>query len=289
MSRKKSTTRLSKKTLRLLLTIIVLAILSITGYCRSHQPSSSASPRGFDADTSLTAALQRVDIPDTIPCIPISYTGMNIGFNPSLHIPNWVAWQLTDIETQGTEPRTNKFLADDNIPGSADPFDYNYSGYDRGHMAPAGDMKWDKKANAESFYMTNIIPQVKALNTGTWKKLEEKCRQWARHYGDIYIVCGPILTDPPIEYIGDSRVCVPRRFFKAILALDYERPRAIGFIMPNAKVPGGMQEAAVSIDRIEQLTGYDLFSALPDDIESAVESECDFHYWSTLKTSKNRQ
>ncbi len=199
MNRKKSTKRLNKKTVRLILTLTVFIILSITGYCRSHSRSSSSATYRFPSDTTLTASLQRVDIPDSIPCIPISYTGMNIGFNPELHIPNWVAWQLTDTETQGTEPRANKFLADDNVPGSADPFDYNYSGYDRGHMAPAGDMKWDKRANAESFYMTNIVPQVKALNTGAWKKLEEKCRQWAQYYGNIYIVCGPILTDSPIE------------------------------------------------------------------------------------------
>ncbi|MDE5786515.1 MAG: hypothetical protein K2H98_08300, partial [Duncaniella sp.] len=65
-----------------------------------------------------------------------------------------------------------------------------------------------------------------------------------------------------------------------------DNPRGIGFIMPNGKVPGGMQQAAVSIDEIERITGYDFFAALPDDIENKIESQCDFHYWSTLKTPR---
>ncbi|MDE6417449.1 MAG: DNA/RNA non-specific endonuclease [Duncaniella sp.] len=276
----------SKKTIRLLIVMATCIVLSAINYCRSEQHSGNHERRFATPSDSLTAALLQVDIPDSIPCHPIEYTGMNIGFNPRLHIPNWVAWQLTADEADGEEPRTNKFFADERVPGSAESYDYNYSGYDRGHMAPAGDMKWDKNAISESFFMTNIVPQAKALNSGAWKRLEEKCRTWARVYGNIYIVCGPVTSDQPIEYIGDSRVFVPQRFFKAVIAIDTDRPRGIGFIMPNGKVPGGMQQSAVTIDEIERITGYDLFAALPDEIENEIESQCDFHYWSTLKTPR---
>ncbi|MBD5344520.1 MAG: DNA/RNA non-specific endonuclease [Bacteroides sp.] len=276
----------SKKTIRLLIVLATCIILSAVNYCRSEQHSGSSHRRTIAPGDSLTEALMHVEIPDTIPSHFIQYTGMNIGFNPRLHIPNWVAWQLTADEATGEEPRTNKFYADENVPGSAEYYDYNYSGYDRGHMAPAGDMKWDSEAMRESFLMTNIAPQAKALNTGAWKRLEEKCRTWAHVYGDIYIVCGPVLSGGPLEYIGDSRVYVPRRFFKAIIALSPDGAKGIGFIMPNEKVQGGMQKAAVTIDEIEHVTGYDLFAALPDDIESDVESQCDFHYWSTLRAPR---
>ncbi|MDE6485331.1 MAG: DNA/RNA non-specific endonuclease [Duncaniella sp.] len=276
----------SKKAIRLLIVLATCIILSAINYCRSEQHSGNHGRRITTPTDSLTAALMQVDIPESIPCHLIEYTGMNIGFNPRLHIPNWVAWQLTADEADGEEPRTNKFFADENVPGSAESYDYNYSGYDRGHMAPAGDMKWDKNAISESFFMTNIAPQAKALNSGAWKRLEEKCRTWAKVFGDIYIVCGPITTDAPIEYIGDSRVFVPQRFFKAVIVINTDRPRGIGFIMPNGKVPGGMQQAAVTIDEIERITGFDLFAALPDDIENEIESQCDFHYWSTLKTPR---
>ncbi len=133
------------------------------------------------------------------------------------------------------------------------------------------------------------MPQVGALNHGAWKSLEEKCRNWADIDSAIIIVTGPILTDRITDYIGESQVAVPQRFFKVVLSPFSDPPRAIGFIMPNGKVPGGMQAAAVSVDEVEAATGYDFFSALPDDIENEIESQCKFHYWSTLKGNDQRR
>ncbi len=228
----------------------------------------------------LTAVVTNPDVKS----VEKEYEGMKLSFNTGYHIPNWVAWELTDSETDGEVARTNKFSSDPDMEGSAESWDYNYSGYDRGHMAPAGDMKWSRKAMEETFYMTNICPQAKVLNTGAWKRLEEKCRQWAVTDGSIVIVCGPVLGKKPIEYIGDSRVYVPSKFFKVILSPNTTPMRGIGFIMPNGKPKGGMQACAVTIDSVEALTGHDFFSSLPDDIERQVESQCDFHYWSTHRT-----
>lgn len=241
------------------------------------------------ANNNQFGNLEMVTTPETIPSQIVNYEGMILSFNKDLHIPNWVAWELTATEVSGTFPRDDNFRGDDNVIGSAEKWDYSYSGYDRGHMAPAGDMKWSAKAMDESFYMTNMCPQAKSLNTGAWKRLEEKCRQWAEIDSAIIVICGPIVTDPINEYIGDSKVAVPQRFFKVILSPYIENPRGIGFIMPNAKVPGGMQAAAVSIDEVEQVTGYDFFSSLPDEIENDVESQCKFHYWSTLKNNAKKK
>lgn len=228
---------------------------------------------------SLEYVITKSNLPEEI----IRYKGMTVSFNPELHIPNWVAWELTGEEAEGTEPRAQNFQADDRINGCADPWDYSYSGYDRGHMAPAGDMKWDRDAMRESFYMTNVCPQVKSLNTGAWKRLETKCRTWAQADSAIVIVCGPVLTDTITETIGDGRVAVPKRFFKVILSPYANPPRGIGFIMDNGYVKGGMQQAAVSIDEVEAATGHNFFSSLPDEIESEVESQCRFHNWSIIK------
>ncbi len=225
-----------------------------------------------------------VTMPEGIQDIPRKYTGMNLSFNPKYGVPNWVSWELTRDEAVGQEPRVNSFYADAEVESCPEPYEYNYSGYDRGHMAPAGDMKWSRRAMEESFCMTNICPQAKKLNTGAWKRLESKCRTWAEVDSAIIIVCGPILTEPIKEYIGnDRKVAVPRRFFKVILSPYACPPRGIGFIMPNETVKGGMQAAATTIDEVERVTGFDFFSALPDDIETEVESQCDFHYWSTLR------
>lgn len=266
-----------------LLLIIPVVVLYLVGCF----PISSDN--AVIANNNQFGSLEMVTTPETIPSQIVNYEGMILSFNKDLHIPNWVAWELTATEVSGTFPRDDNFRGDDNVIGSAEKWDYSYSGYDRGHMAPAGDMKWSAKAMDESFYMTNMCPQAKSLNTGAWKRLEEKCRQWAEIDSAIIVICGPIVTDPINEYIGDSKVAVPQRFFKVILSPYIENPRGIGFIMPNAKVPGGMQAAAVSIDEVEQVTGYDFFSSLPDEIENDVESQCKFHYWSTLKNNAKKK
>lgn len=234
---------------------------------------------GFQSTGDLTYVRTNSNLSENI----INYDGMTVSFNPDLHIPNWVAWELTAEEATGTEPRYDKFYYDPNVEGCATPEDYVHSGYDRGHMAPAGDMKWDKKAMEETFCMTNIVPQDGSLNRGTWKKIEEKCRARAAKDSAIIIVCGPVLTDKPREYIGSSRVAVPQRLFKVILAPWAETPYAIGFLMDNGAVPGGMQAAAVTVDEIEAVTGHDFFSALPDSLENKLESTVNFNRWSRMK------
>ncbi len=214
--------------------------------------------------------------------IDVDYETFKVNFNPDLHIPNYAAWELTGNETKGNIER-GKFQTDHNVEGCANTRDYTGSGYDRGHMAPAGDMKFDQQAMDRCFLMTNIAPQSHALNGGTWNKLEDKCRQWARVDSAIIIICGPILTPEPTEFIGKARVAVPQAFFKVVLSPFANPPRAIGFIMPNSRVAGGLQATAVSVDSVESVTGLDFFSALPDSIEQRIESQCNFHYWSTLK------
>lgn len=279
--RQSKTTKARIRSIRTIILLIILASTVLVNYCQSHNTTSSPH-----LSAATTDSLLLVKTPDTIPSQLIQYTGMNIGFNPKLHIPNWVAWELTASETQGTEPRPRKFAPDTTVDGSVDPSQYTGSGYDRGHMAPAGDMKWDNQAIIESFLTTNIVPQLKSINSGTWKRLEEKCRNWAQADSAIYIICGPIINEKPIEYIGSDKVFVPQRFYKIILSLNADHPRAIAFIIPNHPFQGGMQKCVHSIDEIEQITGYDFFASLPDDIENNVEAQHDFTYWSSKKTPK---
>lgn len=269
--------------------IMVIAAIALIIFGAWKLCARNNTPDRHVTSASHIDGLTEVVTEKSLPEQKISYPGMDVSFNSRMHIPNWVAWELTASEASGTEPRSGSFYNDPDVEGCPETYDYSYSGYDRGHMAPAGDMKWSKEAMRSSFSLANICPQVKSLNTGAWKRLEEKCRIWARADSSIIIVCGPILNDPIREFIGDTRVAVPKRFFKVILA-PYATPmRGIGFIMPNDKVPGGMQATAVSIDEVERVTGHDFFSALPDSIENEVESQCDFHFWSTIKPKTPRK
>lgn len=159
----------------------------------------------------------------------VEYAGMTISFNPSRHIPNWVAWELTAEETLGTVPRAKGFTADLSVAGCPEPWEYSYSGYDRGLSPPQATRNGAREAMEQSFYMTNVCPQVKSFNSGVWARLEEKCRTWAQADSAIIIVAGPVMTDPVIETIGDSHIAVPQRFFKVILSPYADPPRATDF------------------------------------------------------------
>jgi endonuclease G len=204
----------------------------------------------------------------------IHRTGYTLAYDAKTRTPQWVAWELTKKETQGTVERSNDFQPDPDVKGAkVVTKDYSHSGYDRGHMAPAADMKWSKKAMMESFYMSNICPQDHNLNTSDWSELENKSRQWARRYGKVYIVCGPIYNGKRNEYIGDHRVKVPDAFFKVVLINEKKKQCAMGFYFENEAGERKLQEYLVPVDHIEQLTGMDFFSALPDNLEDRLEAE----------------
>lgn len=215
----------------------------------------------------------------------IEYTGHTLSYNNSTRLPNWVAYELTAEEARGTNPRKDKFARDPQAYGpQGDKEDYRNSGWDRGHMAPAGDMKWSTKAMDETYYFTNICPQNHELNTGDWKELEEKCRNWAEKYGSLHIVCGPIITDNTHGKLGANKIVIPDKFFKVLLTRKGNALHGVGFIFHNppkrnsrlsTKPPVNrpLESYAVTIDEVEAITGLDFFHELPDPIENSAEQQ----------------
>lgn len=206
--------------------------------------------------------------------------GYTASYNPITKLPNWVAWRLTAAHADGDAKRKgNAFHEDTDVPEPrANTYDYMRSGYDRGHMCPAGDNKWDDLAMEQSFLITNICPQDHVLNIGDWNNLETQCRQWAEQYGDIYIVCGPILYKGKHKTIGKNKVVVPEAFFKVILRIG-KSPQAIGFIYRNNDKRHPWGDYVNSVDEVERITGFDFFSTLPDSVERRVEKKYDAEAW----------
>ena len=227
--------------------------------------------------------LETVFIPEIQAAQMKEYTGFTVSFNKDNHTPNYVAWELLGSEVASDVKRSNKFWQDQGIEGCPVTSDYTHSGFDRGHMCPAADQKWSEKAMDDCFVMANICPQDHSLNAGAWNTLENKERLWAQRDSALMIIAGPIYTDNDNQRIGNIGVRVPGAFFKALLAPYVENPRAIAFVYPNMTSPGNMKNYAMSIDDLEQLTGYDFFPALPDDIENKVESEFSFTEWNRMK------
>lgn len=213
--------------------------------------------------------------------IVVTHTGYTLSYCEEYEVPYWVAYTLTreKVATQSASRKDN-FREDPSIStGSATLQDYKKSGYDRGHMAPAADFRWSEDAMNDTFYLSNMCPQIHAFNAGIWSDLESAVRSIAYEDEEIYVVTGPVLTDGPYETIGENNVAVPKYYYKVIL--DYTEPviKAIGFILPAEKSSEPLSYFAVTVDRVEEITGIDFFPALPDDIEDVVEAECDPSLW----------
>ncbi len=209
----------------------------------------------------------------------IHHTGYTVSYNKKWKLPNWVSYELTGMETRGKEKRNNRFIADPQVKGAiATNADYTNSGYDKGHMAPAADMKWSDKAMSESFYFSNMCPQHPQLNRRGWKKLEDKIRDWAVADSAIIVICGPIVSRNP-KTIGKNKVAVPEQFFKVVMAPFAKPMRAIGFLFRNKQAVEPLSTYVVTVDSIESLTGMDFFSSLPDDIENAMEAHANLKEW----------
>lgn len=193
----------------------------------------------------------------------------------------WVAYELTREEVLVNTERSEDFRQDSLIlTGSASPDDYRGSGYDRGHLAPAGDMGFTAKAMSESFYMSNISPQVPDFNRGIWRELEEETRSWVLADGSLYIVTGPVLKGRRRKTIGENEVTVPSGFYKVLLDYQHpERAKGIAFLMPNKASSKPLQSFVVSIDAVEEATGLDFFPELPDDVEASLESAVRLQDW----------
>ena len=237
------------------------------------QTSTTGAEETASANTGLSLQLE---IPKTVGKrdeMVIRHLGYTVSYNNFYKTPNWVAWELTRQETEGDEERTNKFLPDPELPEPrVTTSDYTRSGYDRGHMAPAADMKWSSRAMKESFYMSNICPQNRKLNRDDWGDLEESCRKWAEKYGTVHIAAGPIYDTKSPKRIGKNRVAVPDRFFKVVLIYNRKNPMAMGFLFDNKAHHQNLKNYMVTVDKVEEETGLDFFPKVPDSIEERIES-----------------
>lgn len=211
----------------------------------------------------------------------INHYAYTVSYNPRTLVANWVAYELTAEETDGPWSRKGlRFVPDPDCRyRQADHDDYRNSGYSRGHLAPAGDMKWDSLAMVESFYFTNCIPQETKFNNGKWNQLEEKTRRWAKQYGGVYIVCGPAFLSEDTLRIGHNGVAVPDACFKALLIPKGESFSSVAFLMRNGGEELPLKDCALTVDELETILGIDLFSSFPKRVQRSVENTIVWTDW----------
>ena len=208
-------------------------------------------------------------------------SGFTLCYRESYEQAEWVAYTITPEKLIKAAKRTDKFLADPEIStGSATPDDYKGSGYDRGHLAPAGDMAYSAVTMKESFFMSNMSPQNPSFNRGIWNSMEENVRSVAAKCDCLYIVTGPVLEKPASEYasIGANEVSVPEFYYKVMLAVTYEDVQnaatvtAYAYLVPNGKSSEKIKKFLCSIDDVEARTGIDFFWLLDDELENMLEA-----------------
>ncbi|QQR99173.1 MAG: DNA/RNA non-specific endonuclease [Sphingobacteriales bacterium] len=194
--------------------------------------------------------------------------------------PYWVAHIIPKDILYGSYTRNDGFVKDSLYLNTADSTDYWASGYDRGHLAPAADFRWHKDAIKESFYYTNVAPQLKNFNRGAWSKLETLVREFAIDANEVYVITGAVLNNklPKLQQ-GSYQVSIPKYYYKIVYDIYPPEYKAIACMMPNQDISFDLTKYIVSVDSIENLTGFDFMNILPDSIENRIEKQSKIIDW----------
>jgi len=183
----------------------------------------------------------------------------------------WVAYHLKKEHTAYNNFKRPYFEVDPLVKTNAASWrNYKNSGYDRGHLCPAADRKFNKKAFEETFLTSNISPQINAFNAGIWNNLEKQVRYWVKKEKDLYIVTGPVFKNTS-KAIGSEQVTVPSHFYKIVFK-DGKKPKLIAFLLPHKASSKPLSKFIVPVDQLETLLGINFFKSLPDNLENKLEA-----------------
>lgn len=203
----------------------------------------------------------------------------SLSYNEQHEQAEWTAHILRANDINSRDYKRPYFEIDDKVKTKAAHWrNYKKSGYDRGHLVPAGDRKSTKAAYDETFLTSNISPQIHEFNAGIWNTLEQKTRYYAKRYDEVYVVTGSILTKN-LKTIGTEKVSVPERFYKIIYRNDATGGNMLAFLIPHKDTDASIYDFITSVDRIEELTGTNFFASLPDSIEDKLEASSNSKGW----------
>ncbi len=218
--------------------------------------------------------------------LPTSTTGQivhhqnySLSYSEPYEQAEWVAYELKASHLGSANYKRPYFEIDKAVKtGAANWRNYKKSGYDRGHLCPAGDRKFTKEAHDETFLTSNISPQEHKFNAGLWNRLEQKVRYWARKNDGVFVITGGVLTKG-LETIGDEDVAVPNQFYKVILDNTNGEIKVLAFLMNHQDSDLPLYKFVVSVDEVETLTGIDFFPQLEDSLEDKLEASSSYKSW----------
>ena len=255
--------------------LIVISIYAYDYYIESEQQSeiveSGKSPKEntneYFLPTSTTGQI-------------VHHKNYSLSYSEPHEQAEWVAYELKASHLSSTNHKRPYFEIDKAVKtGAAHWRNYKQSGYDRGHLCPAGDRRFTKEAHDETFLTSNISPQEHQFNSGVWNRLEQKVRYWARKNDGVFVVTGGVLNNN-LRTIGSENVAVPNQFYKVILDRTNGKTKVLAFLVDHKDSDLPLYKFVVSVDKVESLTGIDFFPQLDDDIENQLEASSSYKNWS---------
>lgn len=267
---------MTKKTIYSIIAIII--ILSVFGY--EHFLEEEESTEIIQKGGTVKTNTNEYFLPTSTTGQVVHHEGYSLSYSETHEQAEWVAYELKKSHLSNTNFKRPYFEIDKAVKTKAAHWrNYKKSGYDRGHLCPAGDRRYSKDAHDETFLTSNISPQEHEFNSGIWNTLEQKVRYWARKYDGVFVVTGGVLKGQ-MKTIGDEEVSVPNQFYKVLIDSNTGKTKIIAFLMPHKNSNKPLYEFVVSVDTIEQLTGIDFFAELDDKIEDKLESSSSYKEWS---------
>jgi endonuclease G len=264
---------------RKLYSVLAIALfLVIFGY--EYVLEEKASSEIIEEGTVVKSETNEYFLPTSTTGQIVHHEHYSLSYSEPHEQAEWVAYELKKSHLSNTNFKRPYFEIDKAVKtGAADWRNYKNSGYDRGHLCPAGDRRFSKEAHDETFLTSNISPQDHQFNSGIWNTLEQKVRYWARKYDGVFVVTGGVLKGN-MATIGDEEVSVPNQFYKVLIDINSGRPKMIAFLLPHEDSNQPLYTFVVSVDEIEDLTGIDFFAELEDGIENRLEASSSYKGWS---------
>jgi endonuclease G, mitochondrial len=260
---------------------IILGLMLICAFSCKNDKSKNINVIAEDKlVTNITDTNADYFLPTSTTNQIIEHDFYTLSYSEKYEQAEWVAYELKKSHLNKSNFKRPYFIDDPEVfTNSASWKNYKRSGYDKGHLCPAGDRGFSKAAFDETFYTSNISPQLHDFNSGIWNTLEQKTRYWAGKYDGIYVITGGVLCNN-LEQIGFEDVAVPDYFYKILLDKNDGDYKVIAFLMPHEDSNQPLYSFVVSVDEIEKRTGIDFFPNLPDAIENNLEENSDYKKWS---------
>jgi len=248
--------------------LILICIIGFWLFENFYTPATYTAPEGKEERTKITKDY----LPSSTTGSIVHHNHFSLSYKEAYEQAEWVAYTLKKEQLTYDDRKRPYFIEDPKVKTkSADWRNYKRSGYDRGHLCPAGDRRFSKYAYNETFYTSNISPQNNAFNAGVWNRLEQKVRYWTKKYSKVFVVTGGVL-EKGLPVIGDEDVAVPKSFYKIVAREDKGSIKMIAFLFPHKESNKSLQHFTVPVNKIEELTGIDFFEKLPNSIEEKLEN-----------------